>query len=187
MKSLKWTQRILLTFGVIAIVYSVGSVAYSKAYQYYESSKFDEAIAVGRVSRIERVPGEGEPIGKLVIARLGVSVIVLEGVENGTLRLGAGHVPETAMPGSAGNVAIAAHRDSYFRTVEGIKVGDRVQVETLKGVYEYNVDSTEIVNPEDTNVLNDNDYPELTLITCYPFHFIGSAPYRFIVHARQIQ
>jgi sortase A len=125
-------------------------------------------------------------IGKLKIDRLGISVIVLEGVEDGTLRLAAGHVPDTALPGQFGNVAIAAHRDTFFRPLRNIRTGDKITLETPKGSYEYKVDATWIVNPEHVGVLNPTPYPELTLITCYPFYFVGNAPDRFIVRARQI-
>jgi sortase A len=114
-------------------------------------------------------------------------VIVLEGVETRTLRLGAGHVPETSLPDADGNVAIAAHRDTFFWNLEGIRVNDRIQFSTLQGVYKYDVSSTEIVAPDDMGVLKSRNVSELTLITCYPFQYIGSAPNRFVVHARRIQ
>jgi sortase A len=192
--ALQWTQRVLLTFGVIAICYSVGTEVYSKLYQYHASSKFDQTIALRDTAKSVPVSSgpaapplaEGDPIGKLEIERLGISVIVLQGVETDTLKLGAGHVPETSMPSDDGNIAIAAHRDTFFRPLEGLKDNDRIRISTLHGVYEYEVNSTEIVDPEDVGVLESKDYPELTLITCYPFHYIGSAPNRFIVHARRV-
>ena len=192
MKVLKWIQRGLLVFGVIAIGFSVGSTVYSKLFQHYASAEFDEAIVSRNLARTvasanRAAPGEGDPIARLEIPRLGVSVMVLEGVETGTLRLGAGHVPGTSLPGADGNVVIAAHRDSFFRNLEGIRVRDRIQVSTIQGAQEYDVSSTEIVHPEDVAVLASSEYSELTLITCYPFHYIGSAPSRFIVHARLVR
>ena len=102
----------------------------------------------------------------------------------GTLIAGAGHVPGTLLPG--GNVVIAAHRDTFFRKLEGILPGDRVQVATLRRTYEYVVSSSEVVDPEDTQVMESRACRELTLITCYPFYFVGAAPKRFIVHARPL-
>ena len=82
-----------------------------------------------------------------------------------------------------GNSAIAGHRDTFFRKLEGIRAGDRIRFSTVNRTAEFVVDSTEIVEPEDTEVMESRGYPELTLITCYPFYFVGSAPHRFIVHA----
>ena len=115
---------------------------------------------------------------------IGISVMVMEGVHSKTQKVAAGHVPGTAMPGASGNTAIAAHRETFFRKLQGIVPGDRIQLSTLRGTHEYSVDSTEIVDPLDTHILESQSRPELTLITCYPFYFVGDAPKRFIVNAR---
>jgi sortase A len=127
-----------------------------------------------------------DAVGRLEVSRIGISVIVLQGIEEDTLISGAGHVPGTPLPGAEGNVAIAAHRDTFFRKLQGIRPGDSIQVATVRRTYEYVVDSTEIVDPEDTQVMESRARPELTLITCYPFYFVGAAPKRFIVHARPL-
>jgi sortase A len=127
---------------------------------------------------------EGDVVGKLDIPRIGISVIILQGIETDTLILGAGHVPGTSLPGADGNVAIAAHRDTFFRKLQGIMVNDSIQFATVHRTYEYVVDSTEIVDPEETQVMESQGRSELTLITCYPFYFVGAAPKRFVVHAR---
>ncbi|HEX4959485.1 MAG TPA: class D sortase [Thermoanaerobaculia bacterium] len=134
---------------------------------------------------VERRPAlaEGSLVGRIAIPRLDVSTIVLEGVDAATLRRGAGHVPETALPSEGGNVAIAAHRDSFFRALKDIQKNDLIRLETLEGTFTYRVDWTRIVMPEETEVLNDDGVPELTLVTCYPFHYVGAAPKRFIVRA----
>ena len=126
---------------------------------------------------------EGDVIGKLEIPQIGISVMVLQGVKEETLRLGAGHVPGTPLPGADGNSAIAAHRDTFFRKLKRIRAGDRIQFLTVRGTAQYVVDSTEIVEPADTQVMESRGRPELTLISCYPFYFVGAAPRRFIVHA----
>ena len=97
-------------------------------------------------------------------------------------------MPGTRIPDARrGNTVIAAHRDTLFRKLEGIEVGDRIQFSTPSATYDYIVTATEIVKPEDTRVLQSRSYPELTLITCFPFRFVGSAPDRFIVHARMVE
>jgi len=127
----------------------------------------------------------GEMIGRLEIPRVNVSVIVLEGADSSVLDVAAGHIPGTALPGLSGNVGIAAHRDTFFRSLREIRVQDRLSFRTPAGTFQYAVESTEVVEPSDTGVLRQNAGEELTLVTCYPFNYIGSAPKRFIVHARQ--
>ena len=161
---------------------------YAAMYQRYQSSTLDRTIgaadAGAAAANIAAELREGDVVGRLEIPRLGLSVMVLQGTDPMTLAVGAGHVPGTPLPGVGGNVAIAAHRDTLFRKLAGIRPGDIVRLTTVRRRYEYAVDSTEIVDPEDTQVLESRARAELTLITCYPFDFIGPAPRRFIVHAR---
>lgn len=124
-------------------------------------------------------------IGHIEIPRVGVSAIIREGVDAGVLRRGAGHVPGTAFPGDEGNVALAAHRDRHFRGLRNIRAGDEIQVETTGGTYRYIVESTQVVKPTEVSVLDPTPEPSVTLVTCYPFTFIGPAPERFIVRGRQ--
>lgn len=130
------------------------------------------------------VPKRGDIIGHLEIPRINVSVIILEGSDSNTLAVAAGHVIGTALPGALGNAGIAAHRDTFFGALQGIRVNDIIQVSTPAGIFVYQVESTEIVDPKDIQVLQQTANAQLTLITCYPFRYIGSAPQRFIVHAR---
>ena len=99
---------------------------------------------------------------------------------------GVGHIPSTSLPGESGNVAIAGHRDTFFRTLQDIRRDDDITLATTAGTYHYRVDSLQVVRPNDTQVLAPSDRPSLTLVTCYPFHFVGSAPNRYIVHAQEI-
>src|SRR5665213_1436820 len=124
-------------------------------------------------------------IGRLAIPRLHVSAAVVEGDDDAALRFGAGHVPWTPLPAHPGNVGIAAHRDTVFRRLRNIAVRDDIQFTTAEGSYHYRVTSTEIVRPQDTGVLDSSPGEELTLVTCYPFSYIGPVPLRFIVHARR--
>ena len=130
--------------------------------------------------------GENSLVGRLTVPRLHLSAIVREGVGKDTLGLAVGHIPGTAFPGQNGNVAVAGHRDTLFLGLKGIQANDVVKFETLEGSYEYQVKSTEIVTPRDVSVLNAGKYSELTLVTCYPFSYIGPAPDRFIVKAREV-
>jgi LPXTG-site transpeptidase (sortase) family protein len=117
---------------------------------------------------------------------LNVSAVVREGVDSKTLRRAAGHVPGTALPGDDGNVAVAAHRDTFFRGLRDVRENDRIRMVTPDGTFEYVVRSTTIVTPTDVEVLDPREGKrELTLITCYPFNYVGHAPKRFIVKAEQ--
>jgi sortase A len=130
------------------------------------------------------VSAEGvAPLGLLSIPRIGLSAMVLEGVGSRTLRVGLGHVSGTSSPGGHGNVAIAGHRDTFFRPLRRIAPRDQIVFETSTHNYHYRVRSVEIVDPADIAVLKSRHSDELTLVTCYPFTYIGPAPKRFIVHA----
>jgi sortase A len=129
---------------------------------------------------------EGDLIGRIKIPRVGVSAIVLHGVGKKTLRRGVGHIPGTALPEHGGNVALAGHRDSFFRGLKDIRKDDTIELATPDGTFEYRVEWTKIVRPRDTDVLEEEGKPALTLVTCYPFYYVGSAPKRFIVRAHRI-
>ncbi|OYW06241.1 MAG: hypothetical protein B7Z61_03365 [Acidobacteria bacterium 37-71-11] len=122
-------------------------------------------------------------LGRIEIPRIGVRAIVREGDDNTTLAIAVGHIPGTAQPGERGNMALAGHRDSFFRALQGIQCQDTIRIVTLRRSYEYVVDSTEIVGPEDTKVLDPTSETVLTLVTCYPFKYVGNAPNRFVVRA----
>jgi sortase A len=159
-------------------------------YQHLESRHFDSpvrTVSPEKASACESISvDQGTAIGRLEISRVGISVVVLEGDDAHTLRLGAGRVPGTAWPGHGGNVAIAAHRDTFFRGLRDVRKDDRIRLLTTANEYVYRVESTLIVNPTQVEVLDPTSQPTLTLITCYPFHYIGDAPDRFIVRALQI-
>jgi sortase A len=130
-------------------------------------------------------PSPGEMLGKVMISRLNMSAVVLEGVDDATLRRSAGHVPYTSLPGEVGNFSIAAHRDTLFRPLKDIRLGDEVQFETPQKKMTFRVVSTRIVEPKDVSVLTpQGDARLMTMVTCYPFNYVGSAPKRFIVTAR---
>src|SRR4029079_17504782 len=122
--------------------------------------------------------------GRVGIPRLGVSAIVRAGSDAKTLRLAVGHIPGTAFPGDAGNVGLAGHRDTFFRGLKNIRADDLISIATVEGTYTYRVERTTVVNPSDVWVLDPTDHGTLTLVTCYPFSYVGSAPQRFVVQAR---
>jgi len=129
---------------------------------------------------------EGSLVGRVEIPRLELSSVVFEGTSDDTLARGVGHLTGSAKPGEKGNLVLAAHRDTYFRDLSGIRIGDDITVRTIGGKYRYQVQSTKIVYPDQTEVLEAGDEPSLTLITCYPFRYIGNAPQRFVVRARKL-
>jgi sortase A len=138
------------------------------------------------------VPSIGPPakrsvIGRLAVPRLDLSVMVREGADEGTLLRAVGHIPGTALPGNIGNVGLAGHRDTFFRALRNIRTDDSIELETTTGTYRYVVKSTRIVTPRDVSVLRASGGQTLTLVTCYPFYYVGSAPKRFIVHAALVQ
>jgi sortase A len=137
-------------------------------------------------ARRPALPDKNGLLGRLNIPRLHLTAMVREGDDDNVLRLALGHIPGTAMPGQNGNVGVAGHRDTLFRGLRRIDKNDLILFETTAGNYSYKVETTEIVSPKNVSVLKAGVYPELTLVTCYPFHYIGSAPERFIVKAREV-
>ena len=130
--------------------------------------------------------GRGGPagvMGRLEIRAIGLTVPIMADYQTSSLLKGIGYIPGTALPGGLGTLGLAGHRDTYFRPLSKIKKDMDIRVADASGTYHYEVDSTEIVKPENVSVLDIRDRPELTLVTCYPFHYIGAAPFRFIVHA----
>ena len=126
---------------------------------------------------------DGSVIGSINIPTIGLLVPITTGINKVDLLRGAGHVPGSALPGGLGNTGIAAHRDTFFRPLREIKTGASVFVRGQGGTYSYMVDSIEIVTPDHIGVFDIGSQPQLTLVTCYPFDYIGAAPKRFIVHA----
>src|SRR6185295_12456479 len=129
----------------------------------------------------------GTVVARLDAPAVKLSAAVLEGSDDAILNRGAGHIEETALPGERGNIGIAGHRDTIFRPLRRLRVGDALNLSTSDRVYRYRISKTLIVGPEDVYVLNPTRQPTLTLVTCYPFDFIGHAPKRFIVQARLIE
>jgi sortase A len=126
------------------------------------------------------------PLAVLRIPKIRLEVAVLPGTEDQTLDRAVGHIEDTALPGADGNSGLAGHRDGFFRGLKDIAPGDAIVLETLQGIESYRVERTWIVNPDDVSVLDPTPTRSLTLVTCYPFYFVGSAPQRFIVRAARV-
>jgi len=123
------------------------------------------------------------PVAVLRVSRLQLTVPVFEGTDDLTLNRGVGRIAGTAQPGEIGNLGIAGHRDGFFRVLKDIQIGDSIELLVNNRTLVYKVRSVEIVSPSNTEVLGSNGESEVTLVTCFPFYFVGSAPQRFIVHA----
>jgi sortase A len=126
-------------------------------------------------------------IGRLSIPRLEVSGMIAEGVADRTLDRAIGHVPGTPYPGEAGNFSLAGHRDTFFRGLRSARKGDRIKVSTADGTFTYRVSRMRVVGPRSVEVLRNQKHPTLTLVTCYPFHYIGPAPQRWVVQADLVE
>lgn len=152
----------------------------------------DDAAAIKRVAavpqRIEETQGFADPaaVGRLEIPRLGVVAIVSEGDDEVTLDRAVGLIPGSAHPGEAGNMVLAGHRDTFFRPLREIRLNDRIRVVVPDHTYEYRVESMRVVSPDETSLLGSNGVEQLTLVTCYPFRFVGPAPERFVVSATRV-
>jgi len=191
---MRWSRDAFLTVGVLTLGYNGFVVLDTKLYQVVQASHFQQQLesakpAVASAERARDLPIPPTPrgvLGRIEIARIGLAAMIVEGTDERTLRRAVGHIPGTSLPGQQGNVAIAGHRDTFFRALDNIHSDDEITVTTLDGTYRYLVDSTQVVAPEDTQVLDDSSDTILTLVTCYPFYFVGPAPKRFIVRAHKI-
>jgi sortase A len=139
-----------------------------------------------RGSYARRRAARGQSWGRLESAERGLSAPLIEGIEARALRHAVGHVPGTAFPGEPGNVVLAGHRDMHFRPLREMKADDVIQLTTPDGTFDYRVVGLEVVGPQDTEVMAPTRGPQLTLITCYPFQYIGPAPYRYVVRAEPV-
>jgi len=186
---LRWLRYLLFIAGFIALAYVGFALLEARSHQIYEKQALNDQIRAAvsaKIPQVKPILHGGDLLGRLDIPRLGVSVAVLQGTTSRVLRLGAGHIDATALPGEPGNSGIAGHRDTFFRGLKDIRNRDDIQLQTATGLLHYEVDWIRIVEPNDTTVL-DSTTPDstLTLVTCYPFYFVGPAPKRFIVHARK--
>lgn len=186
---LQRVERVLILVAVLALGWYLAGRAAGTLSEVAGDRELAELAAVRRATapepdaRRSPAPPAASLVGRIRVPRLKLSAIVREGVDSRTLRRAVGHVPGTALPGEPGNAALAGHRDTFFRALEDVRAGDRILVETPSGPFEYVVRDTRVVEPTDVSVLDPTPERTLTLVTCYPFQFIGTAPQRFIVRA----
>ncbi len=173
-----------LAFGVFALAYAGFVFADSHVYQAVEMRKFNQADAV--LPSVPRILVNGDVIGEIQVPRLGLSVMVVEGNTRANLRRAVAHISNSPLPGELGNVALAGHRDTFFRPLRDIRVGDGITFKTSGRSFDYLVESIEVVAPDDLQVLDPTPGHDLTLLTCFPFYYVGPAPRRFVVRARQV-
>ena len=191
-RMLKWVRRALFACGVLLLGYCVLVLVDTWVFQRRESRDIERLLrnrsAASEVAAQSAGPSAaaGDLIGRIEIPRLLLSVAVIEGTDDTTLRRAIGHIPGTALPGHPGNVGLAGHRDTFFRPLKNLKIKDDIQFSTLNGNFKYEVESLRVVGPGAVEVLASSGENVLTLVTCYPFYYIGTAPKRFIVRARQV-
>jgi sortase A len=184
---LRWVRGLLFLIGALAVTYVAFALLHAKIYQEAAGNALEEQIDAneqGNGSMPSVIGKEGDVLGRIEIPRLKLKVAILEGTTSRTLQLGVGHIGGTALPGAQGNIGIAGHRDTYFRALKDIRTNDEIEIQTATGLSRYKVDWAQIVSPGDTAVLAPSSESAITLVTCYPFYFIGAAPKRFVVHAR---
>ena len=198
-RMLTWAQRALFACAVLLLGYCGFALGDAWNFQRRESRDLDRLLRDRRPTRVSGPPTEaaafakGTPgaaadglIGRIEIPRLLVSAVIVEGVDRTTLRRAVEHIPGTALPGQPGNVGLAGHRDTFFRPLKDLRIKDAIQLSTLKGNFKYEVESLRVVEPDNVGVLAASAENVLTLVTCYPFYYVGPAPKRFVVRARQM-
>jgi sortase A len=175
----------LLTLAGLLLIFYVAS---QYAWMYIEQQRFShelqEQAPVSQANTSPAPRSSGAALARLLIPKIHLDVALVEGTTRKALLVGPGHLVNTAMPGDRGNVVLAGHRDTFFRHLGDLSRGDPITIVSGGKQYVYRVTGTEIVEPSDTQVLNSSSAYRLTLITCYPFHYLGPAPKRFIVFAQ---
>jgi sortase A len=200
----RWVEWLLALVGGVCLGWCGVVMFQAIQYQHRQSAELDRAIERSQLERqpvesvavenptIERSrpSTEDQPghqlIGRLEIPRVHLSVMVVDGDDESTLKIAAGHLPDTPLPWEFGNSAVAAHRDSFFRPLSEIKLNDRLRLVTPHGEFNYAVANLRVVQPDDLSVLAQTGRSSLTLVTCYPFSYVGRAPKRFIVRADHV-
>lgn len=192
-RRLRAIEHVLMVVAMIALGWYAG-VRLSATLDHASDERAFDEIRVGRPAAFRTETAASRPalpvrpagiLGRIEAPRLGLFAVVREGTDARTLRRAVGHIADTARPGSGGNVVLAAHRDTFFRPLKDVRRGDRIRVTTSDGAFTYVVRETRVVAPDDVSVLDPTPAPTLTLVTCYPFNYIGAAPKRFVVRATE--
>ena len=185
-RSFPWVERGLTAIGVACLAWVCMNGLHVTRYQRERRAILERVRAgVWPAGGARATMATGGLIGSLDIPRLGLSAMVVEGDDGSTLNVAVGHLPDTPLPWEDGNTSLAGHRDTFFRSLEDIRVGDVVHLTTAYGTFRYSVRQMMIVGPGDVWVLSAQRRPTLTLITCHPFNYMGRAPRRFVVRAER--
>jgi sortase A len=174
-----WLEWLLLGIGLGCLGVYVFETVEARRFQAQRAAEFARAAQAYAPVTVRT----GGLVGMLDVPRLRLTTPVIEGDDDTTLKRAVGHLPDTPLPWEDGNSAFAGHRDGLFRPLKDIQVGDEVRFRTSRDEFRYRVTGTSIVAPDDVSVLEKRSQPSLTLITCYPFYYVGNAPKRFIIHA----
>jgi len=185
--SLMTVGAVLLAIYVVPTVYG-SAMSHLAVARFRAESRTNSLWDSARIQAYKRTLDVNFPAPEAVlrVPRLGIEVPVLEGTSDLTLNRGVGHIPGTALPGQPGNVAITGHRDGFFRPLKDASIGDVIEVQRRSQTDRYVIRKIKIVFPSDTSVLNSTTDSTLTLVTCYPFYYVGAAPQRYIVQASLI-
>lgn len=192
-KPIQFSRALLINsaiyFFLFAGVLSLGYVgmAYLDAHRYQQDQRVTLEKQRLAAPPAPRFLSEGDMVGELEVPRLQLDTIVVQGDSSATLKKAVGHLPDSALPGQWGNVALAGHRDTFFRPLKDIKVGDEIRLKTPERNFEYRVESIKVVGSRDVGVLKSSTGHNLTLLTCFPIYYVGPAPKRLIVRAREIE
>lgn len=178
---IRWASYVFLLAGLLTASYAGYLIADAQIYQAVQLHKFDHRVPLSE----PRFPVVGQVLGQIEIPRLALRAVIVHGNSPIILRRGVAHLPETPMPGESGNVVLAGHRDTFFRPLRRIRPGDVIRLRADAETFEYRVEWTDVVSPTDVQVLQASSRRSLTLITCFPFEYVGAAPDRFIVRAVQ--
>ncbi|MBZ5554534.1 MAG: class D sortase [Acidobacteriia bacterium] len=206
-----WSRNLFLVIGTLLLVYVGYVMIDTRIYQSHEKWRFEQASKDLRISTdgdknippsplaapLEETNGvksaspgkpvpRGFPVGKIEISTIGLEAMIMEGTDGKTLRRAVGHLSGTPLPGQQGNVVITGHRDTFFRELRKVTKDDEITLTTLDGSFRYRVDFTAVVSSDNVSVLDDSEDAVLTLVTCYPFYYVGPAPKRFVVRAHRI-
>jgi sortase A len=188
-------------FGIGGVLVWAWALSEGALYQYAQGIQFTKEVASAQTPAAPQVRptlaistllparlARRDPrlIGRLEIPNIQLSVMMREGVDSTSLRRAAGHLPSSALPGDSGNFVLLGHRDTFFRPLRGITQGDTIRVWSQREVFTYRVDSIRIESPDLAWAVQDTSASMLTLITCFPFDYVGPAPRRFVVQARMI-
>jgi len=206
-QALKSLETLLALAGLVLVIAAAVLYVTGRVYSHMAIAKFNSELHAQTTSGPPPVPGGApvdyslwsekrirqyeatlsehfdEPLGLLRIGKIHLEVPIFNGTDDEILNRGVGRIEGTARVGEAGNLGIAGHRDGFFRGLKDVTTGDTIELETASGTLTYTIDSIKIVNPSDVSVLRNGPTESLTLVTCFPFYFIGSAPQRYIVHA----